>query len=270
MINYSGREPASGTDDASTVCAGSLAASDRRHPTHQFKTIMATELSRRFDEQALAVYENGKRELRYNGTRFLQKIRSAGGVAAAKSWLRPARRDKPTNGFLELVDFGKLELSLEALVLREPWNSLFTEDELEVARRRLTKYGYFVPAGQSRLRTGMLAEQVDGETYPEGAVQPITVNRYERSEKARAACVDHYGSKCYVCGFDFSAVYGPDFFGFIHVHHLCELSAIGEEYQVDPIADLRPVCPNCHAVIHSRTPCLRIEEVRRMLTSGRK
>ena len=34
------------------------------------------------------------------------------------------------------------------------------------------------------------------------------------------------------------------------VHHLTPLSEIEEEYEVDPINDLRPVCPNCHAIIH--------------------
>ncbi len=33
--------------------------------------------------------------------------------------------------------------------------------------------------------------------------------------------------------------------GFIHVHHLKPLSEVGYEYRVDPIRDLRPVCPNC-------------------------
>ncbi|HSX81067.1 MAG TPA: HNH endonuclease [Candidatus Saccharimonadia bacterium] len=52
---------------------------------------------------------------------------------------------------------------------------------------------------------------------------------------------------------------------FIHVHHCRPLSEIAGEYVVDPIEDLRPVCPNCHAVIHRRTPPFTIEEVRSML-----
>ena len=37
--------------------------------------------------------------------------------------------------------------------------------------------------------------------------------------------------------------------GYIHVHHLRGLSDVGGEYVVDPVNDLRPVCPNCHAVL---------------------
>ena len=38
--------------------------------------------------------------------------------------------------------------------------------------------------------------------------------------------------------------------------------------EVDPVADLRPVCPNCHAVIHLGGACRTIEEVRRLLKSA--
>ena len=34
------------------------------------------------------------------------------------------------------------------------------------------------------------------------------------------------------------------------VHHIKPLSEINEEYEVDPINDLIPVCPNCHAMLH--------------------
>lgn len=51
---------------------------------------------------------------------------------------------------------------------------------------------------------------------------------------------------------------------FIHVHHLKPLSEIRKEYKVDPIRDLRPVCANCHAVIHSRKPAYTMEEMKEM------
>jgi hypothetical protein len=68
-----------------------------------------------------------------------------------------------------------------------------------------------------------------------------------------------------VCGFDFGAVYGAEFAGFIHVHHLRPLSEIRGEYVVDPVADLCPVCPNCHAVIHHGGRVRSVEEVRQLL-----
>ncbi|MDB9470225.1 hypothetical protein PN480_18680 [Dolichospermum circinale CS-1225] len=40
-----------------------------------------------------------------------------------------------------------------------------------------------------------------------------------------------------------------------------------EEYEVDPIKDLRPVCPNCHAMIHRRLPPLSIDEIKSIISS---
>jgi hypothetical protein len=106
-------------------------------------------------------------------------------------------------------------------------------------------------------------EVIDGETYPDGAVCRVVVNGYERNPKARRKCVAHHGRRCSICGFDFEQVYGTVAEGLIHVHHLRELSQIGAEYEVDPMKDLRPVCPNCHAVLHRRKPAFSIEDVKK-------
>lgn len=99
----------------------------------------------------------------------------------------------------------------------------------------------------------------------EGAVQQVTVNAYERNPKARQLCIAHYGLSCYVCGFNFEERYGEVGKDFIHVHHERPLSTIGEEYEVDPIQDLKPVCANCHAIIHRCKQGYSVEKVREML-----
>jgi 5-methylcytosine-specific restriction protein A len=108
-------------------------------------------------------------------------------------------------------------------------------------------------------------DEIEQRTYTEGAGKTVTVNRYERDNDARAACIVHYGPCCQVCGFAFADRYGAIGEGFIHVHHIVPLSEIGREYLVDPIQDLRPVCPNCHAMLHKRTPAYSVEELRAML-----
>lgn len=99
----------------------------------------------------------------------------------------------------------------------------------------------------------------------EGASFAVQVSAFERNPVARKKCVAHYGTSCSACGFNFSAIYGGPAEGYIHVHHLKPLASIGEEYVIDPIKDLRPVCANCHAVIHLRQPPYSIEEVKGML-----
>ncbi len=106
--------------------------------------------------------------------------------------------------------------------------------------------------------------------YYEGAVRQTTVNVHERNLEARRRCIDHYGLSCEVCRMSFGAVYGSLAEKIIHVHHLRPLSQIAEEYVVDPIADLRPVCPNCHAVIHEGNQSRTIAEVQQLLEHQRQ
>ncbi|MBI5828635.1 MAG: HNH endonuclease [Chloroflexi bacterium] len=103
------------------------------------------------------------------------------------------------------------------------------------------------------------------EKHIEGAKKQVTVNAYERNPKARTACIAKYGSKCAVCEFDFEKHYGEIGSGYIHVHHLKPLASVSEKYEVDPIEDLRPVCPNCHAMLHKKEPPYSIEELQVMI-----
>jgi len=113
-----------------------------------------------------------------------------------------------------------------------------------------------------RLPTETLSFE-ESKFLKEGKVLQVYVDKYERNQKARLKCIDHYGDKCFVCGFDFGQVYGDIAKGFIHVHHKRQLSEIKKEYKVDPIADLIPVCANCHSVIHLTKPPMTINEIKK-------
>lgn len=113
-------------------------------------------------------------------------------------------------------------------------------------------------------------ELEEGETYLEGAMKRVPVNAYERNPKARRACLRHHGTNCSVCGFSFEERYGEIGAGYIHVHHLKPLAQAGGEYELDPVEDLRPVCPNCHAMLHKKKPPYGIEELKEILGRGRR
>lgn len=100
------------------------------------------------------------------------------------------------------------------------------------------------------------------ETFLEGKSKDITQTRYERNPEARKRCLSHYGYSCKICSFNFEKNFGEIGAGYIHVHHINQISEIGKEYEIDPIKDLIPVCPNCHAMIHSKRPAFRIEEIK--------
>lgn len=105
----------------------------------------------------------------------------------------------------------------------------------------------------------------NGVALTEGAKRTVTVNTYERNSRARSMCIAHWGCLCVVCNFDFQKIYGDIGSGFIHVHHLIPVSEIGKSYHVDPINDLRPICPNCHSMLHTSDPPLDMEQLKKLL-----
>ena len=103
--------------------------------------------------------------------------------------------------------------------------------------------------------------------FNEGVLKYIQSKRYERNPHARRKCLESNGYSCKVCGFDFEKIYGKLGRNYIHVHHTTPISTIGEEYEVDPQADLIPICPNCHAMIHRNRPVLQVEELLKIMSA---
>lgn len=120
-------------------------------------------------------------------------------------------------------------------------------------------------AGDFDYRESVLEKEENTENeLLEGSQVDVVQTKYERNLEARRKCIDFYGAKCFACRFDFSEVYGPIGEGFIHVHHIVPISSLGKEYEVNPIKDLVPLCPNCHAMAHRRNPPYTVEELQQM------
>ena len=96
------------------------------------------EQERGFHNEMLRIYEEAK-EFGYYPTYFLGMVVEHGGLEAAKRLLRGS---DISDGLARLWEEGRLDLSMEALVIRDPWRLLFTDAELENARRRLDELGY--------------------------------------------------------------------------------------------------------------------------------
>lgn len=138
-------------------------------------------------------------------------------------------------------------------------------DSIQIKRGKRRLSDFWDPA-VARGTRGIYPDEVDStKIYKDGAVKKVTVNAYERNSRARRDCIKKYGSRCYICGFDFEQKYGSQAKGIIHVHHERPLSEIGGEYNLSAVDDLKPVCPNCHAVIHSKTRAYSIAEVKGMI-----
>jgi len=95
----------------------------------------------------------------------------------------------------------------------------------------------------------------------EGAFYTEVVKKFERSRYNRALCLKYYGFMCRGCGDQLAEKYGPIGTDVIHVHHVVPVSMMGSAYQLNPIKDLIPLCPNCHNIVHKKSPPLEIAEL---------
>lgn len=97
------------------------------------------DVERAFEAAMIAIYATAKRDLGYNAKRFLQMITDHGGLAAARKLLHASA---VSEGFTTLWERRRLDLSVEAHVLRPEYESLFTDSERRIAERRLKDYGF--------------------------------------------------------------------------------------------------------------------------------
>ena len=104
----------------------------------------ASQLEQQFHEAMLGIYEAARcLEPPYHATRFLRMVNERGGKDTADALLAT---DQPSEGFTELFIRGRrLDLSVEYLVLRDPYRNLFTPEQLAVARERLKKHEFDRP-----------------------------------------------------------------------------------------------------------------------------
>lgn len=93
----------------------------------------------KFHAEMLNIYKTAKEDLNYTPVRFLQLVAQKGGVQAAKQLIST---DRATDGFWILCEHKRLDLSVEAHVLKPEYSELFTEAEKEMCRKRLREYGY--------------------------------------------------------------------------------------------------------------------------------
>lgn len=100
-----------------------------------------TQLGIEFHNEMLRVADEAKKQ-KYYPTYFLQLVHRVGGVKAAQQLL--AKREIQL-GLMKLYELGLLHTSVEAYVIQDRFQSLFTETEQAEAKRRLTELNYFVP-----------------------------------------------------------------------------------------------------------------------------
>lgn len=100
-----------------------------------------TDTERRFHQAMIDIYKVAKRDCNYTATYFLRMVNELGGLNATKKLLATT---EPSDGFTTLWTYRRLDLTVEAHVIKPEFQSLFTTDEIAIARSRLKEYGYTV------------------------------------------------------------------------------------------------------------------------------
>lgn len=98
-----------------------------------------TDQETRFHRAMVNIYQEAKRACNYNATYFLGMVSEHGGLEAAKRLLAT---ETVSDGFGTLLLCCRLDLTVEAHVIKPEFAELFTPEEIAIANLRLEEYGY--------------------------------------------------------------------------------------------------------------------------------
>ena len=102
-----------------------------------------------FHEAMVQLYRRAKSEINYTARYLIDMVSNEGGLETARYLLDTK---EPSLGYVVLWENGRLDLSVEAEVLRPRWHDLFSDEQRAVAGRRLREYDFDVDGYLEQLR----------------------------------------------------------------------------------------------------------------------
>ena len=169
-------------------------------------------------------------------------------------------------GPIDLSGTGDLSRGYEAgniVALRYEASDLPSDDEIATDLVRfLALYETLVGSGDRMAEDADPAAVREADRAGIEAAKQRWHLRTERNPRLANAAKGHHGATCMVCGFNFEDRYGELGVGYIEAHHLTPFADLrGRPTQLDAATDFIVVCPNCHRMLHRRTPPLPPEEL---------
>jgi hypothetical protein len=108
-------------------------------PSADLGTGPGPEVRAAFERAMKDVYVRAKNEANYTATYFRTMLSNYGGLDTAHRLLASS---EISTGFAALYERGRLDLTVEALVVKPEFAGLFSDEEIDIARRRLDQLGY--------------------------------------------------------------------------------------------------------------------------------
>ena len=204
-------------------------------------------------------YRRARTEAHYNAPYFLQMLEERRGYDTA---IHLIYSTQPSVGFTHLWERKRLDLTVEALVLRPEWQHIFTRDDLHAARHRLEEYHYDFPTDSwhpDRASTPPPTPPAsDIADAPTDRVQTTAYRILRDTELARRVKVMHE-YRCQICDHTIELPSGSRY---AEAHHI---QPLGEPHNgPDVIGNILCVCPNHHAELDYRVSSLTLSALRPM------
>lgn len=122
------------------------------------------ELEKQFHQDMINIYQRANVESNYQPTYFLKMVSELGGVETAKRLLKTPNAQQ---GFGTLQKLGRLDLSMEAHVIKPEYATLFSDAEIDEARERLERQGYFKT--EQEVSSNVVVKKRDSVSNPESS-----------------------------------------------------------------------------------------------------
>lgn len=186
-----------------------------------------------------------------------------------QSWSDQLTRAKELGISLEVLVNGVTfpEVTDESL----PWRSLEIEARIRTRRWRSPEdladlWGAAAGSCLSLILSGLALEAIDDfpSGLPEGAAAQSLVTRYERNPINRLRSIQYHGYACWVCDTNLAEQYPGLGDRYIEVHHILPVSVMPENYRVNPVTEMVPLCPTCHRMAHRENPPVHPVDLRRI------
>ena len=135
-------------------------------------------LEQQFESHILQQHQIAKDETGYKAPLFKRMVIEKGALQTAKDLL--VGKNKISEGLVQLVLHKRLDLSLEANVIKPEWQSLFSDEELKTAIKRLKELNYpVVEILEKNEQERIITEVSQTPLFESGDTEPSTSNNQE-------------------------------------------------------------------------------------------
>ncbi|HHK8526387.1 TPA: HNH endonuclease [Vibrio parahaemolyticus] len=179
-----------------------------------------------FHQFILTVHQTAVRETGYKAPIFKRMVAEYGALKASKQLL--SGEQKITEGLKNLVMHSRLDLSVEASVIKPEWRELFERNELEVALKRLKKLDYQIDSDiEEYLKQPPKRKSYSSNLVVRDTSLPLKVKQL-------------YDYKCQVCGERIEC-------GEFKYAEAAHIKPLGQPHNgEDSLSNLLCLCPNHH------------------------